>query len=668
MLALGTEEFFRVLYGDEAPGFLPIFTHTPNRTSWVAADSLTEAARIAVQSGRERDTYFGIGLHRDALSEGQRGTAARVSALPGLWADLDVKGEAHQANNLPPTGNDAMRIIEAIPLKSTLIVHSGHGLQVWWLFKELWVFEGEHERKEAQELSRRFQATLKQRAKGYGWQMDGTHDISRVFRPPGTLNHKLNPVEVSVMRYDEGARYNPADFEQYLIEVAPEEEHEVDFEGNGHDPEAARTLLGLLRDRISSRILNAIEAGPDAFKPLPGGDGSPSGADASVCGALVETGLTDTQIRSIFKAFPIGTKGKYAREGRRGDDYLARTIKSQREWGAENRKRVNIQDGLERTTDKVRPEEIGKLLSGVEPEKVSWLWPSWLALGKLALVDGDPGLGKSAMTLDIAARVSAGKAFPDGAGCEPGGVVLLSAEDGLADTIRPRLDAAGADTSKILALATVPDENGHDRLLSIPEDLPLIEKGIRRVGAGLLIVDPLMAFLSGDTNSHRDQDVRRALAPLAGLAERTGAAVLVVRHLNKAAANNPLYRGGGSIGIIGAARMAYVVGKDPQDENRRVLASTKNNRATPPQSLMFGLEEAEGGSVRVNWLGPSEVSARDILATPQDQEHADARGEAVEFLEEVLVDGPVAASQVKEEAEDAGISERTLARAKKEER
>jgi hypothetical protein len=329
---------------------------------------------------------------------------------------------------------------------------------------------------------------------------------------------------------------------------------------------------------------------------------------------------------------------------------------------------VKLADGTERKIEELQPVEIGKLLSGVEPEEVSWLWPSWLALGKLALVDGDPGFGKSTMTLDLAARVSAGKAFPDGAECESAGVVLLSAEDSLADTIRPRLDAAGADTSKILALATVPDENGHDRLLSIPEDLPLIEKGIRRVGAGLLIVDPLMAFLSGDTNSHRDQDVRRALAPLAGLAERTGAAVLVIRHLNKAAANNPLYRGGGSIGIIGAARMAFVVGKDPQDENRRVLAPTKNNLAAPPKSLMFGLEEAVGGSVRVNWLGQSEVSAKDLLATPQYQEHADARSEAVEFLIEVLADGPVAAKQVKEEAEDAGISERTLARAKKEER
>jgi hypothetical protein len=141
--------------------------------------------------------------------------------------------------------------------------------------------------------------------------------------------------------------------------------------------------------------------------------------------------------------------------------------------------------------------------------------------------------------------------------------------------------------------------------------------------------------------------------------------VLVVRHLNKAAANNPLYRGGGSIGIIGAARMASVVGKDPQDENRRVLASTKNNLAMPPASLMFALEEAEDGSVRVTWLGHSEVSAKDLLATSQDQEHSDALSEAIEFLNDVLGDGPVAASRVKEDAKDASISERTLARAKK---
>jgi len=406
----------------------------------------------------------------------------------------------------------------------------------------------------------------------------------------------------------------------------------------------------------------------EKFRRLWAGDSSgytsASEADAALCSLLAFwTGPDPQRIDGLFRRSALCREKWTKRE-----DYRRKTI----ECALEGRtdfyqipKTVRLADGTECKVEELQPDEIGVLLSGVEPEELEWLWPSWLALGKLALVDGDPGLGKSAMTLDLAARLSAGLVFPDGAECEPAGVVLLSAEDGLGDTIRPRLDVAGANASRIVALATVPDENGQDRLISIPEDIPLIEKAIERVDAALVVVDPLMAFLSGNTNSHRDQDVRRALAPLAGLAERSGACVLVVRHLNKAPGNNPLYRGGGSIGIIGAARMAFMVGKDPQDENRRVLAPTKNNLSKPPKSLMFTLEEAENGAVRINWLGESEVSAKELLATPHDQEHADARSEAVEFLNAVLSDGPVSASQVKEEAQDAGISERTLARAKK---
>jgi hypothetical protein len=409
-------------------------------------------------------------------------------------------------------------------------------------------------------------------------------------------------------------------------------------------------------------------ANGERFKRLWAGNtsgySSSSEADAALCSLLAFwTGPDPQRIDALFRQ-----SGLCREKWTRREDYRRRTIERALKDSTEfyqSPKVVRLADGTERTVEELQPGEIGILLSGVEPEEVEWLWPSRLARGKVALMDGDPGLGKSAATLDLAARVSAGQAFPDGAECEPSGVVLLSAEDGLGDTIRPRLDAAGADVSRILALATVPDENGHDRYLSIPEDIPLIEKGIRRVGAGLVVVDPLMAFFSSETNSHRDQDVRRTLAPLAGLAERTGACVLVVRHLNKAPGNNPLYRGGGSIGIIGAARMAFVVGKDPQDENRRVLASTKNNLAKPPKSLLFTLEEAESGTVRVNWLGESEVSAHQLLATPREEEHADARSEAVEFLNDTLADGPVPASDIIEDAEDAGISEKTLRRAKK---
>ncbi|MDP8971755.1 MAG: AAA family ATPase [Actinomycetota bacterium] len=309
------------------------------------------------------------------------------------------------------------------------------------------------------------------------------------------------------------------------------------------------------------------------------------------------------------------------------------------------------------------PVEVGRLLSEVVAEQIWWLWPGRVPLAKLTVLDGDPGNGKSAATMDFAARVTVGRPWPDGTPCEAGGVVLLNAEDGLADTIRPRLEAAGADLDRVLALATVKDGDG-ERLVSIPEDLDVIRRGIERVGAKLVIVDPIMAFLSGDVNSHRDQDVRRALAPLAKLAEETGAAVVAVRHLNKASGGNALYRGGGSIGIVGAARSALLVAKDPHDEDRRVLAPLKNNLAKPAPSLAFVLTGAANGAVRVEWKGESHHGADDLLAAPVDPEERSAVDEAAEFLHDVLGRGPVWSKQVKKEAREADISDATLRRAK----
>ncbi len=212
---------------------------------------------------------------------------------------------------------------------------------------------------------------------------------------------------------------------------------------------------------------------------------------------------------------------------------------------------------------------VGVLLSDVKPERVSWLWPGRLPLGKLTVLDGDPGKGKSTLSLDLSARLTRGDIMPDGSGGGfPAGVVILSGEDGLADTIVPRLIAAGADLSRVVALASCPDSEGdgeHPPVL--PDDLPTIRAAIARVGAKLAIIDPLMAYLSDGTNSHKDQDIRRVLFRVAALAEETGAAVLVVRHLNKATGGVALYRGGGSIGIIGAARSGLLVAADPDDEN-----------------------------------------------------------------------------------------------------
>jgi AAA domain len=309
------------------------------------------------------------------------------------------------------------------------------------------------------------------------------------------------------------------------------------------------------------------------------------------------------------------------------------------------------------------PAEVGRLLSIVKPERVEWIWRGRIPKGKLTIIEGDPGDGKSTLTADMAARKSVGRPWPDGEECEVGGVVLCSAEDGLADTIRPRLDAAGGDPERVLALATVPDGDS-ERLLSIPKDLAILRRGIERVGATLVVIDPLSAFLSGKVNTHRDADVRRALAPTAKLAEDTGAAIVVVRHLNQTNGGNPLYRGQGSIGIVGAARCALLVARHPEDEGRRVLASLKSNLAEPAPSLNFVLVESANGSARVEWKGETTLSAAALLSAPTDPEERSALEEAVEFLRDGLGSGPVESKQVRKDARAAGITDITLKRAK----
>jgi hypothetical protein len=306
-------------------------------------------------------------------------------------------------------------------------------------------------------------------------------------------------------------------------------------------------------------------------------------------------------------------------------------------------------------------------LSEVRPEAVRWPWPGRIPLGKLTVVDGDPGLGKSTLLLALAARASRGQAMPDGSrGDLDGaiGVVILSAEDGLADTIRPRLDAAGADTARVVALTSVADAAG-ERLPTLV-DIAVIRAAIVEAGAGLVLIDPLMAYLPGEVNSYRDQDIRRVLAPLAGLAEETGAAVVFIRHLTKGGAANPLYRGGGSIGIVGAARSALLVARDPDapDGSRRILAVAKCNLAAEATSLAYRMEPAENGRVRVVWEGETAHTAAGLLAaTNETAEERDAGSDAADFLLAALAEGERPAEEVYREAERVGVAKRTLNRA-----
>jgi putative DNA primase/helicase len=308
---------------------------------------------------------------------------------------------------------------------------------------------------------------------------------------------------------------------------------------------------------------------------------------------------------------------------------------------------------------------VTRRFSDIQRTELQWLWLGRIPLGKLTVVDGDPGLGKSLLAVDVGARISTARAMPDGTTSdqsEPAGVVFLSAEDDPSDTIRPRLEAAGADLSRISILEAV--RQGEAERLPTLSDLDQIRQAIEEVNAKLVIIDPLMAYLPSKVDSHKDQDIRSILSRLAKLAAELGVAVLVVRHLNKLGSGKAIYRGGGSIGIIGAARSALLVAKDPDDEERRILAPTKSNLAKLAPALAYCVEATENGVPWVKWLGGSQHTADSLVVQPTGGEEQSALDEAKEFLRQVLAQEAREAKDVHREARNAGISEATLRRAK----
>jgi hypothetical protein len=296
-------------------------------------------------------------------------------------------------------------------------------------------------------------------------------------------------------------------------------------------------------------------------------------------------------------------------------------------------------------------------LAQVRAETVRWLWRPFLPRGKLTLLDGDPGVGKSLLTIDLAARLSRGGVLPDGSPADrPHTVLLLNAEDSAADTTRPRAAAAGADLDRLGVVSAA------DRLPHLPDCLPDLERLIAMAGADLLVIDPLMAFLPPKVSAGIDQCVRTALTPLARLAERTDCGILLVRHLRKQAGGKAVRRGQGSMGIAGAARTGLLAGPHPADPTLGVLAVVKSNLAGAVPSLGYRIAVGPTGLPVVEWVGPAELSADGIGGKPPERLHP--REWAGLWLQQQLANGPKRATEVLTAATAAGIPEKTLRRAK----
>lgn len=298
----------------------------------------------------------------------------------------------------------------------------------------------------------------------------------------------------------------------------------------------------------------------------------------------------------------------------------------------------------------------------IDATTVRWLWHPFLARGKLSVLDGDPGTGKSFLTVDLAARLSRG-VLPDGQPLGyPHTTLILNAEDDASDTIRPRASAAGADLSRVVVVGS---PSGSDPVPQFPDCVPGIMRLIVLHSADLLVIDPMMAFFPPQASANNDQRIRQSLMPLAAVAHDTGCAVLLVRHLSKAAGRNAVYRGSGSVGILGTARTGLLLARHPDDPDLRVLAMTKTNLGPVAQSVGFRMAGV-GDAARIEWCGPVDLSADELCGAQMSGVAMRPRERAAAFLREALASGPRPVSELEKLAAERGLSINTLRRAKDE--
>jgi len=293
-------------------------------------------------------------------------------------------------------------------------------------------------------------------------------------------------------------------------------------------------------------------------------------------------------------------------------------------------------------------------LSDVIATEIDWLWYPYIPRGKLTILQGDPGLGKTFIATELAARVSSGKAFPfcdDEREAILGNVVFQTADDGYDDTIKPRLLKAGADCSRVFAI----NEKGHR--LSFGDTR--LREVIWKYRPELVIIDPMTVYL--DTDSNSGTDVYSLLTKLIDLAAEFGCAIVLIGHMNKAQGSKAIYRGLGSIAFMGAARSVLGVSEMPDSDNRRVLTQIKLNVEKKGPSIIFELDPDNGFS----WVGLSDLTADELLDNQQTKRKEPTKQEqCCDFIRDILSDGPMYSTDVARAAIASGFSKITIIRAR----
>lgn len=321
-----------------------------------------------------------------------------------------------------------------------------------------------------------------------------------------------------------------------------------------------------------------------------------------------------------------------------------------------------IIDSADEPEDGIKPILID--LDSIQPEPVEWLWFNRIPVGKLSLIVGDPGTGKSFLTIYMASHITTGEPWPDiGAPILKGSVIILTAEDGLADTVRKRADASGADVQKIRILEGVITKNEEQEFFNLIDHLPALEQAVIKTDdVRLIIIDPITSYL-GKIDSHKNSQVRGVLAPLSNLAEKHKIAIVAVSHLNKSTVLQAIYRTMGSLAFAAAARSVWAISNEEDDSGsiRRLFMPLKTNLSVNPTSLAFKIIDSKV----IFDKDPLDLDIEETLSG-EGKKDKSALIDAKTWLKEALREGPIRSTEIFRMAKENEISTATLRRAQKE--
>lgn len=454
----------------------------------------------------------------------------------------------------------------------------------------------------------------------------GGWDITQVLRIPGTRNHKYPEAPYGKLLWFSNVPYDSIEINQQTDIDSADILRKYNI-----SPFTIKRTYSEAKEGMRSEVLWKLE------------------------NELIERGLSKEEVFIVIKDSPWN-------KFKKREEQLKREIEKAWETHLDMNKGENEIDNRQRKRREAREENTSNTLTlinleDVEPEVVEWLWYPYIPRGKLTMIEGDPGLGKSWLTMALASYISRGKGLPYQRNPEPGPVLILSAEDGIADTIKPRLITLKANTKNIIAIPEA---------ISFTEaGCRAIDKAIKKIQPLLIIIDPLVAYLGGKVDLHKANETREVMARLTRLAEENQVAIVLVRHLTKGGKDKAIYRGIGSIDLTAAVRSVLAIGRNPKDPNDgRVICHIKSNLAPLGKPLAYTLDSSDKQHP-FEFGEEIDVDVNDVLGQQANPGKGSTES-AMEFLKTLLKEGePMPSIEIKREAEARGISEKNLKKARR---